>query len=209
MDILVDFVLQHAEYAHYLIFGLLMLAGLNVPISEDLMLILSGMLASTAEPDGVMQLFVWTFLGAYLSDWEAYWIGRLFGPKLWETRWFSRLASKKEPVARFYHRYGFFTLLLGRFIPFGVRNCLFISAGMGGMSFRRFLVADGIACLISNLVLFSLAFSFGKNYHLLYDYVRSWNVVIFCVAVLVALGLGLWIWYSYRRKGQQRVYHLD
>src|SRR3989337_2630284 len=88
MDSIIAFITEHAVYAHYYIFFILMLAGLNFPVSEDLTIITAGMLASTVVPENTMVIFIWLFLGCYLSDWEAYWIGRKLGPKLWTTKWF-------------------------------------------------------------------------------------------------------------------------
>ena len=83
MDIVIQFLFEHAQYAHWIVFGALMLAGLNVPISEDLMIIFSAVLAATVVPENTYKLFLALFLGAYLSDWVCYWVGRRFGPKLW------------------------------------------------------------------------------------------------------------------------------
>ena len=172
---------ENAQHAHWLIFGVLILAGLNVPISEDLMLVTSGVLASTVVPENTTKLFVCVFLGCYLSDWIAYWIGRRLGPKLWKFKWFASMVCKKrfKQMKVFYQNYGFLTLLVGRFIPFGVRNCLFITAGMTRMHFGKFVFSDGIACLISNTALFTLAYSFGKNHEILFEYLKTYNLLVF------------------------------
>ncbi len=207
MEFFTEFILGNAEHAHYWIFFFLMLAGLNLPISEDLMIIISGTLASTVIPEHTILLFVWTFLGCYLSDWEAYWIGRLLGPKLWEIRWLSKTVRRGQirKINRFYENYGFLTLMIGRFIPFGVRNCLFITAGMGRMPFPRFLFADGLACFISNLTLFTLAFWSGKNYHLLYEQVLAFNSYLFGVAAFFIAIIGIRWWRKPKKEKKRQV----
>ncbi|MDF2576574.1 MAG: putative rane protein [Chlamydiales bacterium] len=197
-DHLVNLIHNNADYAHWIIFGALMLAGFNVPISEDLMLIISGVLASTVVPENTTKLFLGVFLGCYLSDWEAYWLGRLLGPKLWEIKWFSKMVPKErfEQVSRFYDKRGFLVLLIGRFIPFGVRNALFITAGMMKMHFGKFILSDGIACLISNSTLFYLAYTVGKNYDLLLEKVKTFNILIFSIfliAITAFLIRKIWI----------------
>lgn len=169
-----------------------MLAGLNVPISEDLLIIFSGVLASTLVPENVWKLFLAVFLGAYLSDGIVYWIGRLWGAKLWRIRWFARIfhPKKLQQIESYYSRFGVVTLLVGRLIPFGVRNCLFVTAGIGKMRFWKFLIADGIACLSSNIALFSLAYFCGKNCSYLVKYV---NVVIFSLFLVALIAF---IWYK-------------
>jgi len=192
MELILPFIQDHAPHAHWFIFGLLMLAGLNIPISEDILVIISGVLASTFIPENTWKLFVAVFLGAYLSDWVVYWLGRLWGPHLWRIRWFARLFKPKrlEQIKQYYEKYGVLTLLVGRFIPFGFRNCLFATAGMGKMRFTKFLIADGIACLLLNAALFSIAYFCGKNCSYL---VRYLNITIFATFVIALIAL---FWYK-------------
>jgi membrane protein DedA with SNARE-associated domain len=199
MEALAEIIFSHLGYAHYIMFGLLLLAGLNVPISEDFILILSGMLASTVMPEQTTTLFIWVFLGAYLSDWEAYWIGRWLGKRIFRVPWLAKRLPRRRiaQVGLFYKQYGVWTLLIGRFIPIGVRNCLFMAAGIGRMHFGKFLLSDGLACLVSNTTLFFLAYSFGRNYLMLYDLVLAFNTVIFSVFALI-LSAGL-LWWGRRR----------
>lgn len=203
---LTDLLIQNSQHAHWLIFSLLILAGFNFPISEDFMLIISGMLASTVIPENTFQLFFCVFLGCYLSDWIAYYLGRSLGPRLWQFPWFAKAVPRRMfcRLKVFYSKYGFLTLLVGRFIPFGVRNCLFITAGMTRMSFLRFIISDGIACLISNTCLFSLAYCFGKKYPLLLEYVRLYNVLIFTVFALLVLACALVFFSRFKYYPQAR-----
>jgi membrane protein DedA with SNARE-associated domain len=181
MNSIINFIFENAEIAHYIIFGSLILAGLNIPISEDLMIIISAIIASTVIPKNTFLLFGAVFLGAYLSDWMVYWIGRTIGIKLWKFKWFKKTANKRKlsKIKLFYKKYGVYTLLIGRFIPFGVRNCLFITAGMSRMSFIKFIISDGIACLISNFVLFYIAFTASKNYDTIFRILKKANLIIF------------------------------
>lgn len=192
MDTLFPFIQDHAAYAHWVIFGLLMLAGLNFPISEDLLVIISGVLASTLVPENTWKLFLGVFFGAYLSDWVVYWLARLWGTQLWRMKWFARIFNERrlKQIETYYDRYGVLTLIVGRFIPFGVRNCLFATAGIGKMRFWKFALADGIACLSSNAALFTLSFFCGKNSAYLIKYV---NVVIFSLFLIALIGF---IWYK-------------
>lgn len=162
-----------------------MLAGFNIPISEDLMIIVSAVIASTLLPENTYILFLGVFLGAYISDWTAYWIGR----KLFHRPFFAKAISNKrlEKLQNFYKRYGVLTLLFGRFIPFGVRNGLFMAAGIGKMNFKKFLLFDGIACLISNSVLFTLTYQLGKNYHTLLPLLKKFNIILFSLFVVTII----------------------
>jgi|SRR3989344_3218079 len=195
MDEIIQFIFAHAHQAHWIVFGALMLAGFNIPISEDLMIILSAVLAATVVPENTLLLFAAVFLGCYLSDWVCYGIGRKFGPKLWNIRWFAKTVDSKrlEQIHLYYQKYGFWTLLIGRFIPFGVRNCLFLTAGMGRMNFGKFILSDGIACLASNTTLFTLAYLAGRNYQTLLSTLKTFNIFLFFAFVVSIIGL---VWYK-------------
>lgn len=200
MESLLDFICLHAAYAHFIFFGLLMLAGLNVPISEDVVLLTGGAIASLCIPDHALRLFIWIFLGCWISAWEAYWIGRLLGPKLYKISWFSRFltAEKIERLHSYYERFGIFTFIVGRFIPGGVRNALFITTGLGKMPFPKFIVRDGIACFLSNSILFSTGYAFAKHYWTIISYFKTYNL-IFIILILFAFSvLGIIIYF--RRK---------
>ncbi len=195
----VDFVIQHAHLAHWFIFGSILLAGLNIPISADLMIIIGAVLAATVIPEHTLLLFSSVFLGCYFSAWLAYWMGRVLGPVFMKWRFFRKFINpeKLEKLRTFYQKYGFLTLLVGRFIPFGVRNGIFMSTGMSRLHFGTFIVRDFFACLLWSSTMFYLFYLLGQNYKLLYQYVKTFNVLIFSIFALSVIG---WFWYKKRKK---------
>ena len=196
MEELLQFIQANIQYAHWIIFGALLLAGLNIPVSEDGMLFISGVLASNF-PDHLVRLFIAVYMGAYLSDLICYTLGRKLGPKLFEIKFFANMVPPEriDKIHNFYERYGIVTLLLGRFIPFGVRNGLFLTAGLGKMDFQKFALADLLACTISTVVFFTLYYNFGNS---IIEYVKQGNIVLFS---LVAIGIGVYF-YQKKQKNQ-------
>ncbi len=194
MDSYVTFICEYAPTAPWIIFGLLLLAGFCLPISEDLLLLTGGALASSCAPEHIPALFIWTFFGCWLSAWEAYWIGRLLGPKLYQIRLFGRLLPphRVERLHEYYERFGVFTFIVGRFIPGGARNALFMTSGLGKMPFLKFIIRDGFACLISSTTLFYLGYKLGENFKevlLLFERYRYMVLAgiafVLCCAVLI------------------------
>jgi membrane-associated protein len=182
MEGILENIQANVQWAPYMIFGLLLLAGFNLPVSEDGMLFISGILAAK-NPELKYQLFTGVFLGAYFSDLICYWLGRLLGPKLWKINFFASMVSmdKVDRMNQFYTKYGLVTLLLGRFIPFGVRNGLFLTAGLGKMNFLKFSLSDLLACTISCITFFALYFHFGET---VIEYVKKGNIIIFSIAAV-------------------------
>lgn len=195
MEEILHIIQQNVIWAPYIIFGLLILAGFNMPVSEDVMMFTSAILAAK-NPDYLIPLLVGVFLGAYLSDLIAYWLGRIFGPKLWNIKFFANMVSKEKisTISNFYERFGVLTLILGRFIPFGVRNALFITAGLGKMNFLKFSLSDLLACTISTATFFPLYYFYGTT---VIDYVKKGNLIIFSIATIVVL---IVVWRKKRKK---------
>lgn len=194
------FLCDYAHIAPLLILGLLILGGLNFPISEDLVLILAGATASLCIPEHKYALFVWTYFVVCLSSWETYWIGRILGPKLYQFRWFNRILTEQK-IARlhnYYERYGIFVFIVGRFFPGGVRNALFLSSGLGKMPFPLYIIRDGFAALISTTVLFYLGFIFGQNYQTILHKLKIYDeIVLGIIIVLLVTFLG---WFLFKSK---------
>ncbi|MGY6274214.1 DedA family protein [Methylomonas sp. MgM2] len=183
MPELLIYIQNHIEYAPYLIFGLLLLAGFNIPIPEDGMLFVSALLASR-NPEYLPQLFAGVYLGAYLSDLICYGLGRIVGPKLLKIKFFAGIAKPEriKKIHDYYERYGVVTLIFGRFIPFGVRNGLFLTAGFGRMSWVKFALSDLLACTISSVTYFTLYYRYGAS---VIDFVKEANTVIFIAALTI------------------------
>lgn len=192
MSELVIYVQNHIEYAPYIIFGLLLLAGFNIPVSEDGMLFISALIASH-NPAYLPHLFIAVFMGAYLSDLICYGLGRIVGPKLLHIRFFSSIATQEriDKIHDYYQRYGVITLIFGRFVPFGVRNGLFLTAGLGQMNLIKFALSDLVACTISTTTFFTLYYNYGDK---VIDAIQKTNAVIFVAA------LGIAAYFYFRRN---------
>jgi len=183
MEIILQWLAEHAQLAPFAIFGLLVIAGFSLPISEDLLLLASGMLAATVMPEKAVHLFLATFLGSLLSDIIAYALGRSFGDSLPNKKWFGQKAKGRiDTMRKFYKKYGIWTLIVGRCIPFGVRNAIFMTAGVAKMRYMPFIVCDTIACFFFSSTLFLLAYSFGSNFDTVCDLVHHISVVIASIA---------------------------
>lgn len=206
METFFSSICEVAHEAHWIFFLLLMLAGLNLPISEDIILLTGGAIASTCIPEHTLRLYLWIYFGCWISAWEVYWIGRLLGPKLYDFRWSKHWITKErvERLHTYYEKFGVLIFMVGRFIPGGMRNALFLSCGLGKMPFPIFIVRDGFACIISSATLFTLGYQFGKNYDILVSYVKTYNgVALFIIITALAIiGLNLWLKNRKNQKNQ-------
>lgn len=193
------FLCDYVHLAPWLILGLLLLGGLNLPVSEDLVIILSGAMASVCIPEHTYSLYAWVFFCACLASWETYWIGRIYGPKLYNVRWFNRILPEHriDKLHYYLERYGILVFIIIRFFPGGVRNALFLSSGLGKMPFWKYLLRDGVAALLSTSLLFYIGHYFGRNYRLILHYLKTYDeILVGFIIVLVVILLGIFLWHQ-------------
>ena len=157
------------------------------------MIFISALLASN-NPDYLPHLFIAVYLGAFFSDLISYSLGRFVGPKLFKIRFFAKMVSAERvtKISNYYQKYGVITLILGRFIPFGIRNALFLTAGLGKMNFIKFALSDLLACTISTISFFTLYFHYGES---VINYIKQANSIIFALAIIL---LGIF-WFRSKR----------
>lgn len=200
MEDILNWACQHANDAYWLIFVLLFLAGLNIPISEDIILITAGALAAKCFEGNITLFFLCCYLAAWMSAWEVYWIGRLLGPRLYAISWFRRMASpeKIERLHLYYEKYGIWTFIVGRFIPGGVRNALFLTCGLGKMPFLTFVGRDGIAVLFSTTWLFGIGYLFAENYQEVMSFFKKYNLV--ALIIVFSLITGWFLWKRFKKR---------
>lgn len=201
MEYLTEWIAHHAPHAHWYFFIAIILAGFNIPLSIDLLVLLAAFIAATIAPENTWILFGSVVFGCYFSAMCSYWVGRLLGLPLSKSKFFSRFIppERMAKIKQFYDKNGLWALILGRFIPFGVRNCLFMSSGMSKLHFGKFILMDTIACPLWCSVSFYLFFTLGKNYETLWQYLKTFNILIFAAFSVTVIGF---IWYKSRKKTQ-------
>ena len=202
MEEVLNFICNHAENAHLFLFSLLMLAGLSLPISEDLILLTGGAMASRCTPDNIPHFFLWIYFGCWISAWEAYWIGRLLGPRLFRIKWFHHILSPKrtEKLHHYYEKFGIFTFIVGRFIPGGVRNALFMTSGLGKMPFLKFIMRDGLACFFSTSAIFYIGYKFGENFETLIKHAKLIESIALIIVTSLIIFLLAFLFYQNRKQ---------
>lgn len=161
---MITWISQYTEFFPLAAFILLMLAGLNVPISEDLVII-TGALICHGDQSVLIPTFVAIYLGIVISDYFPYLLGKYIRRGTVKSTFIAILFPQKrlEIMQYYLKKFGIFTFIVGRFIPFGVRNTLFFSSGFIGLGLRRFAMYDIVAATISVTTLFSLVYIFGDE----------------------------------------------
>ncbi|WP_147615513.1 DedA family protein [Treponema pectinovorum] len=176
-DALMNFFTAYFHYWPVTCFILLLFAGLNFPIPEDAVIIIS---AGIAAADHSLLIPNWgaLYAGIFISDIMSYFLGKLVSKGMFQ---FKAIRKKLTPkrlrfVSKTLDDYGFRTFIVCRFIPFGVRNTLFMGSGFVGLPFKKFVLYDSIAAIISCSTLYFLMIFMGAKASLVYKVV---GVILF------------------------------
>jgi membrane-associated protein len=157
----------------------------------DSLLFASGALWASA--DMRVELLGLTFVAAALGgDNCNYWIGRLFGRRIANNpqgRFLNRRAL--ERTQEFYARHGGKTVVIARFVPI-VRTFAPFVAGVGRMSYRRFLAFSAAGAVLWVGTLVSGGYLFGT----IPVVQEHFALVIVAIVVVSLLPLGV----EYARK---------
>ena len=96
MPALIEFLSLHAPHAHWFIFFGVLLAGCNLPISIDLLVIISALFSAKFIPEHTVLLYSFLLTGCVLSAWISYILGRTLGVKLARWKWFKFILSDQK-----------------------------------------------------------------------------------------------------------------
>lgn len=153
-----------------------LLVGFFLP--GDTVLFTAGLLsADPATGLSLPVLVAGTLVAAVSGDAVGYWSGRRLG-RPWLVRRAGRAAKHVERAERFYARYGWWAVVVARFIPW-VRTFTPIVAGVAQMPYPRFLSANVVGALCWGAGLITLG-------HVAYavEWVRYLAYTVAAVAVL-------------------------
>jgi len=187
MDPILAWLNCHVHSFPLVIFIALLLGGFNLPISEDVLVITSAILCQT-EKARIAPFYLAIFFGAVISDCIVYFWGWLLGRGFISIKLFPRIV-KEENTIRFskaLNKYGIFTYLIVRFIPFGVRNIMSMTSGFVNFCFIKFLIFDAIAALCNTSALFWIIYFFGRSGG---KYFQIFGIVLFVAFIFLCIYL--------------------
>ena len=139
-------------------------------------------------------LLVVLSVAAVLGDTVNYGVGHFMGPKVF-LRENSRIFKKEyiEKTHRFYEKYGGKTIILARFVPI-VRTFAPFVAGIGAMSYTRFILFNIVGGTCWILILVSLGYFFGNIPVVKHNFTAAIFVII-----LVSISPGIVEYIRHRR----------
>ena len=189
-----------AKYTYLAMLLLLGAAGLGVPVSEDLTLLLAGAL-SGQQVTRFWPTLAAAYLGVLLGDVLIYHWGAKLGPAAYQHPRIAKHLSehRREKLRMHFQKHGFLTVVVGRHTPL-LRAPVFFLAGASAVPPWKFLLADGLSAMVTVPLVVSLGYLFGDHLDDVRKMIHGAQWAIFAVVVVVA-----GIWWLVRRRIHARL----
>ena len=140
-----------APFLFYLVIAVIifvetgLLLGFFLP--GDSLLFSAGLVAAVRDDINIVFLVISIFLAAFIGDQVGYVIGRKIGRPYLEKHKSKRMQKMLFKSERFYERYGWWSVVIARYIPW-VRTFVPPIAGAVKMNYYKFLSANALGALL-------------------------------------------------------------
>ncbi len=171
-----------------LMFGLLVIAGLGVPLPEDLVLLAAGALVHRKVTSLALAAAA-CVCGVIAGDMILFITARRLGPAILERPLFRRILppGRRERIESFIRRRGGLAVFLGRHAA-GLRSPVFAMAGVLGMPLGRFVLWDTLGLLVSAPWIIAAGYFFSEHLELARRGIAHVEHYLLLAAVLVFVG---------------------
>lgn len=188
------------------IFGLLFACGLGLPLPEDIPLLIGGFFAAKGQMHlAVVAVLAWC--GIIGGDCVLYHLGKKYGLNITRVPFVGKHLTKERilKAERLFDKYGVWVVAVGRLFA-GIRGAMVVAAGAIRFNFVKFLIADGLAALVSGGLFVAIGYYFGKKFDSVEDIQRhikhrEHEVIVALIVLVVAAVVFFW----WRHKKQKPV----
>ncbi len=194
------------QYGSFALFILLMLGIFALPIPDETLMVVSGVLLSKGQLE-LIPTAIAAFAGACCGITISYLIGKTAGAYLIKKfgPWIGITAVRMQRVHDWFERIGRWTLLVGYFIP-GVRHLTGYAAGVTLMEYRHFALFSYTGAAIWVTTFLSIGYFVGNKWHHIYNTLEShWYELLLAtlgIAALISFIFWLRAWRSKGRKSK-------
>lgn len=200
----IDTVLPWIEAGGYImLFALLFACGLGLPMPEDIPLIISGILISQHHMRWeIAGPAAW--MGIIGGDCMLYMFGRRYGRDVVKVPFVGKhvTLARIDKAERYFHKYGVWVVAIGRMFA-GIRGAMVVAAGASRFKFLRFIIADGLAAIVSGGMFMFIGFWFGSNRAAMEHKWHRFKLMLTLAAIVLAIVLTVYfIWRSRRQKSR-------
>ena len=184
---LLAFLEPYGTHSYLGMFIFLLICGMGVPIPEDIILIVGGILSASGVCNFWVTLVV-CMAGVLIGDGVIFLVGRRYGARVKRTWLFRRMMTEKvdAKIVGVFSKYGDRVVFMGRFMP-GLRMPIFLSAGIYHVPVWKFFMLDGLAAVISVPLWIWVGYVFGDNLPILEKRMRQFQWGFYAILIGIIL----------------------
>jgi len=188
---------------YFLLFAMLFSCGLGVPIPEDIPLTLAGFFVAQGKMNlAIASVVAWC--GIIGGDCVLYHLGKTYGLNITKLPMIGKHVTRAriEKAEHLFEQYGIWVVGIGRMFA-GIRGAMVVAAGTIRYNFVRFVIADGLAALVSGGLFVALGHwggrKIGDPQKFFDEVVTPYKHWFFVGMVVVAVVIALYIWWRRKR----------
>lgn len=174
--------------------GTAVFLGLFIPfITGDSLLFAAGLITASAASLNIVILAVGVGIAAFLGDQVGFLLGRHYGRGYLERHGGRRTQKAIVAAETFYQRYGWWSIVVARFVPWG-RVFIPVVAGVGRMNYYRFLTSN-----VTGALAWGVGLSLVGYYAATIPGVKSVAYAIAGVVIVASIVAGIHTWRAAKR----------
>lgn len=187
------------HYGSLSLFGLLALGIIALPIPEETLMVLAGILIGN-DKLAMTPTIIAAWAGCMSGVTVSYLLGRTLGKYVLVKygRWVGITEARLAYAHSWFEAYGKWTLFFGYFIP-GIRHFTGLTAGMAGLEYPHFAPYAYGGILVWSSTFLSLGYFFRGCWGSFCDFLEPMDVIISLAVVVVAFFAIRW-WVKRMKK---------
>jgi membrane protein DedA with SNARE-associated domain len=170
------------------------------PSPSDLVVVIGGSLISTGAIAFIPTLII-TTIGSVLGFMTLYYVGTQVDQKLiraGKVKYVSVDALLK--VELWFNKYGYFVILINRFLP-GTRSVISFFSGLSNLMVKKTVILAAISAFAWNSVIIYLGMMFGDNVTVVDKYLSTYSEIVITLSIIG--GVIFLIYYFIRKRSKK------
>ncbi len=182
------------------LFGLLFSCGLGLPLPEDVPLIAAGILVYHHQMNLALAAPL-AWLGIVGGDCILYTLGYHLGEKISKLPFIGKhvTITRLQRAENLFRKYGAWMVAVGRLFM-GIRGAMIVAAGTSRLKFHKFIIADGLAAIVSGGMFMFLGYGGGEYGPEMAHRVKEFKYTLWGVAAVLAMILVIFFFRRERRR---------
>jgi membrane protein DedA with SNARE-associated domain len=182
------------------LFGLLFSCGLGLPLPEDVPLIAAGILIYHHQMHLALAAPL-AWLGIIGGDCILYTLGYRYGENISKLPLIGKHVThaRLQRAETLFRKYGAWMVAVGRLFM-GIRGAMIVAAGTSRLKFHKFIVADGLAAIVSGGMFMFLGYWGGEYGPQMVHRIKTFKYTLWISAGIIGILLIIFFFRRERRR---------